>query len=99
MIRGVFEHNGETTELWTNGMTEIAPEIHIIPMVSKKRKPHRRVDHFTPAQAVFTGVAWGMPFGILLCTALSADGVLRWWSVASLVVSGFWVVQNYLVKR
>lgn len=99
MIRGIFEKNGETTELVTNGMTEIAPEIHIIPMRAKKRIPHRRIDHFTPAQAVFSGIAWGMPLGILLCTALSGDGALKWWSIASMAVSIFWVWQNYGRKR
>ena len=99
MIRGIFEKNGETTELVTNGMTEIYPEIHIIPMVAKKRIPHRRIEHFTPAQAIMSGVAWGMPLGILLCTALSSDGALKWWSIASMAVSGFWLWQNFWRKH
>lgn len=99
MIRGIFEKNGERTELCTSGIEEICPEIHAFPMIARKRIPHRKVDTFTAAQAFFAGVAWGMPFGLLLCTAIANDGALRWWSVASMVVSGFWLYQNFWRKR
>ncbi len=99
MIRGIFEKNGETTELVTNGMTEIYPEIHIIPMRAKKRIPHRRIDHFTPAQAVFSGMAWGLPVGIMTCVALASWGVFRWASIVSIAVFILWLWQNFWRKH
>ncbi len=107
MIQGVYEKNGEHTVIVGNGLIEIEPVpskvtyLHAITgsLKAKKRVPRRKVESFTPAQAVFSGVAWGMPMGILICTALSADGALRWWSIASMAVAGFWVHQNYWRKR
>ena len=99
MIRGIFEKNGETTELVTNGMTEIYPEIHIIPMRATKRIPHRRIDHFTPAQAVFSGMAWGLPIGIMTCVAMATWGVFRWASIVSIAVFILWLWQNFWRKH
>lgn len=99
MIQGTYVKDGNITQFAGNGMEEIRPEIQVIPMVSMKKRLRRKVDSFTLAQAIFSGIAWGMPLGIMICTALATYGTFRLASIASAAVFCFWVIQNYFVKR
>ena len=108
MIQGVYEKDGEKTVFIGNGLIEIEPvpsekriNLHAITgaLKAKKRKPHRRIDHFTPAQAVFSGMAWGLPIGIMTCVAMATWGVFRWASIVSIAVFVLWVWQNYWRKH
>lgn len=108
MIKGTYLKEGEVTEvIYGNGLIEIEPVpsketyLHAITgaMKAKKRKPHRRIDHFTPAQAVFSGTAWGLPIGIMTCVAMATWGVFRWASIVSIAVFVLWLWQNYWRKH
>lgn len=94
--------DGNIYEFYGNGMEEIVPEervIHIIPMVSRKRKLHRKVDSFTFQQAVAMGIVIGMPAGLMVYEMVLGEGVMRIWSAMALVVDAFWIWQNYWRKR
>ena len=102
MIQGIYEKDGSVTEFVGSGIEEIKPErtIHVIPMVSKKRRPRRRVDSFTPSNAIMMGLAVGMPFGVLTAfAAMSHDKVMQLWTVASIIVSAIWLYENFWRKR
>ena len=102
MIEGTYTKNGETVELITNGIQEIIPEqrtIQCIPMVSKKKRPRRKIDSFSLPNALVLGVVTGMTSGLMIMELIDGNEVTRIWAGLSLVIGWFWLWQNYFRRR
>ena len=102
MINGVYEKNGETVELITNGMQEIVPEersIQHIAMIARKHVPRRKVDSFSIPNAIIFGIVVGMCGGLMVMELIDSTGLVRIWAATALILGSFWLWANYFRKE